>query len=95
MSGFTFTQTRLDGSTETGLPGLVYLSVKTGDAEYEIGGWVKPEVAALVKAAPALFEALKWTLSCLVAQFPKDKADAMPIVQLARAALAKVTGEEK
>lgn len=97
MSGFTFTPTSDDGATAVGLDGLVYLNVKTCKDMYEISGYVKPEVAALVKAAPELFEALKGLY--------EDQLDYIRINNLsgaennhwmvaARAALAKVTGEE-
>lgn len=65
MSNINFLPTSFDGDgpRESGsLNGLMYLSVTADSAGAyggSISGWVRPEVAKLVKAAPELLEALR------------------------------------
>ena len=66
----TFTPGRRDGSAWTDedkseefpeLRSLIYLHIDVGDGN-EISGWVTPEAAKLVKAAPDLLKACLTTL---------------------------------
>jgi hypothetical protein len=63
MSEIKFTPTNFDGQPWTiddnpQLSGLIYLNVLDQGAG-SIGGWVRPEVAQLVKDAPAMLELLR------------------------------------
>jgi len=55
----TFTRTYLDGDTRSHIHGLVYLDVHTDGHTHAICGWVRPEIAKLVKDAPAMLELLR------------------------------------
>lgn len=53
------TPSSLDGFTRSHMPGLVYLDVHTHGERHAICGWVEPEIAKLVKDAPAMLELLR------------------------------------
>ncbi len=92
MSGFAFKPTGYHGSRAALDGDRVYLSLTTDADQNTITGYVKPEVAALIKVAPELYEVLQRALR-------DSGCDGDLCMHLwheqARAALAKVTGESK
>lgn len=106
MSTITFEPTNFDGNVGTSdvLKSLIYLSLVAdsgGSYGGSVAGWVRPEVAKLVKAAPDLLQALTDLGDWLAYGMNKaagaeptaeDHATCERIAKQARAAIDKATG---
>jgi hypothetical protein len=99
MSKYTITPTAYDSqipSIDPIMNGRIYLCIQIDsghpDIPCQISGWVRPEVAALVKAAPELLDALIRLLgSTHAGNADEHESGCGCVIHEARAAIAKAS----